>query len=82
MSHTQILIRTAMTACVLAVLVGCGKAAPAAPQAPVIDSVFTKLPGQVAKKQAAQQQQEQQEAAPDARRETTKVGAPGDDKRG
>lgn len=82
MQHQKTLIQIAAATLMVAGLVGCGKAAPAAPEAPVIDSVFTKLPSKQAKTGIAKQQQEQNEAAPDARSETTKVGAPSDDKRG
>lgn len=74
------MLKLAMTAAVLGALVGCGKAAPVQREL-VIDSVFTKLPAENARKEITIQEQEQRDSDTD-KPETTRVGGPGNDKKG
>lgn len=74
MQHHKTLAQIAATLLMAGLLVGCGKAAPVQ-QAPVIDSVFTRLPNAEAPRVVAKQQQDREDAEADAP-ETTKVGAP------
>jgi uncharacterized lipoprotein YbaY len=71
-------IRLALTLAAAGLLAGCGKAAPAGPIVQV-DSVFTKMPAAQAQQQVAGQTRDQREATP-SKPETTKVGAPGNER--
>ena len=74
------LSRFALILLAVGALSGCGRTA-AVEVTPAIDSVLMKLPANDARKSVVNQQQQRRDAEPRGA-ETTKVGAPGNDRAG